>query len=96
MILLGIVLPIALVWYAELEFERELFYIPERRGGWDQIHGTAAKWLALCHFGAAAFAHFRWWWGLVPSYRIFSGGSTLSLILWISGCSGTIWSLFFY
>jgi hypothetical protein len=94
MALLGIILPIALACYAGWGFAKESFYVPERGG--EIIHGTAAKWLALCHFGAAATAHFRWWWGLLPSYRIFTWGSTLAMILWISGCAGTTWELFFY
>ena len=95
MVLFGIVLPIALAWYAGRGFVKESFHFPQRAGV-EVIQGAAAKWLALCYLGAGAAAHFRWWWGLLPSYRIFTWGSTLAMILWISGCAGTTWKLFFY
>lgn len=97
MVLLGILLPLALAWYAGQGFMKEAILLPGERGRFlTIIHGESAKWLALCYFAAGAAAHFRWWWGLLPSYRIFTWGSTLAMILWISGCAGTMWKLFFY
>lgn len=95
MALLGIILPIVLACYAGHGFVKESFYLPGRHGG-EMIHGVAAKWMALCYFGAAGIAHFRWCWGLLPYYRVFEWGSTLSMILCISGMAGTIWTLFLY
>ena len=95
MVLLGILLPLALGYYAGRGFMKEAMYFPGRNGG-ETIHGIAARWLALCYFSAGAAAHFRWWWGRLSSYRIFTWGTTLAMILWISGCSGAIWELFLY
>lgn len=95
MILLGILLPAALAWYAWRGFSTEMIWWPGRARG-ATLQGESARILALCYLAAAGVAHFRWFWGLIPSYRIFTWGTALSMLLWIGGCGTVIYREFFY
>ena len=85
MALLGILVPLAIAGYALSGYFHEAIWWPGKGGG-VTLKGDSAKALALSYFGAAAAAHFRWFRGILPAYRIFTWGTTLSLVLWISGC----------
>ncbi|MFC7339390.1 hypothetical protein ACFQY0_19515 [Haloferula chungangensis] len=52
------------------------------------IKGDAARSMAVTYLAAACFSHFRWFWGLLPSYRIFTAGIVVSMILGLGGCAG--------
>ena len=97
MVLLGMILPLGLVGYAWNGFSNEAIWWPgDDSSGGAILKGENAKLLALCYFAGAAAAHFRWLWGLIPAYRVFIWGTTLSILLWIGGCGTLVYREFFY
>lgn len=58
------------------------------------VKGDAARSLAVCYFAAAAFCHFRWFWGLIPSYRVFGIGIAISMIVGLGGCAAAFYHTF--
>lgn len=94
MILLGILLPLMIGGYASKAWmTQEAVWLG--RGGADMIvKGGAARALAVCYLGGAAFCHFRWLWGLVPAYRVFTIGIVLSIIVALSGCGSAFYYVF--
>lgn len=80
MILLGIILPLV-IWYfgvhAWITEEATWF----GRGSSDiVVHGPTAKSLGVAYTSVGLFCHFRWFWGLLPVYRVFEIGTVLSLL----------------
>ena len=94
MIVLGILLPLAVGYYAGKSWiNQEAVWLG--RSGPDMIvKGEAAKALAVCYFAAAAFCHFRWFWGLVPVYRVFTVGIVLSMIVGLGSCGTACYYVF--
>jgi len=95
MVLLGILLPLALIFYSWQGWRHGTIWLPGKNGG-AMLTGPSAQWLTLCYLATGLVAHFRWFWGLLSIYRIFEWGTTAALILWISGCSGMLHYEFFY
>jgi hypothetical protein len=57
------------------------------------LSGQAAQAMAGCYLSIGLFIHFRWFWGLVPVYRVFISGLVLSMIFGL-GCFGMV--LYYY
>ena len=88
MVILGILLPAAIAYFAVNAWtsEEAIWF---GRGSSDMtIKGDAARSMAITYLAVALFAHFRWFWGLLPSYRMFTVGIVLSMILGLGGCAG--------
>lgn len=88
MVLLGGVLPLLIAYFAAKAWiDQEAIWFG--RGNSDMtVKGDAARAMAICYLASALFSHFRWFWGLLPSYRVFSIGIVLSMILGLGGCAG--------
>jgi hypothetical protein len=93
-VLLGIILPLAAIGYAWHGWQLGKVWMPGKNGGAD-ITGLAAPWMALSYAGAGLAAHFRWFWGLISTYRVFEWGTSVSLIVWIAGYFGVLYHDFF-
>ncbi len=94
MIVLGILLPLVIGYFAARAWmTQEAVWLGER-GATMIVKGVAAKALGVCYFGAAGFCHFRWFWGLVPAYRVFTIGIVLSMILGLGGCGTACYYVF--
>lgn len=94
MIVLGILLPMVVGYFATRSWiDQEAVWFG--RGGADMtVKGDAARSLAVCSFAAAAFCHFRWFWGLIPSYRVFGIGIAISMIVGLGGCAAAFYHTF--
>ena len=82
MILLGIVLPLAIACFAtKIWIDQETIW-PLKRGygRYSVVRNETARALAVCYFSIAAFAHSRWFWGMLPSERAFKYGMIGSMI----------------
>ena len=85
MILLGIVVPMPICYYAvHAWIIQEATWLG--RGEDMIVKGGAAQALALYYFAIAAFFHFRYFWGLWPAYRVFEIGIVLSMMVGLGGC----------
>ena len=88
MIAFGIILPLVIAWFsARAWIDQEAIWFGNRSSDMT-IKGDAARSMAVTYLAVALFAHFRWFWGLLPSYRIFTVGIVLSMILGLGGCAG--------
>lgn len=94
MVILGVLLPTAIGYFAARSWICQEAIWFGRGGGSMTVKGEAARSLAVCYLGAAGFCHFRWFWGLVPSYRAFTIGIVLSLIVGLGGCGGAFYYVF--
>ncbi len=91
--ILGIILPLAIAYFAGKAWITQEAVWPER-GGWSMlVTGNTARSLAVCYFAAAAFCHFRWFWGLLPSYRVFICGTVLSMLVGLGGFGTALYFL---
>lgn len=93
--LFGILLPLAAILYAWHGWQLGKVWMPGKNGG-ATITGLAAPWMALSYAGAGLAAHFRWFWGLISTFRIFEVGTCLALFMWVGGYLGVIYYDFFY
>jgi hypothetical protein len=66
-----------------------------KRGPNIVVHSHSAKAFAIAYSSVGFFFHFRWFWGLLPSYRVFNLGTLLSLLGFIGGLSTGIYYHFF-
>lgn len=65
------------------------------RGNSDmELHGEAARAMAVCYLGAAVFCHARWFWGLRGSWRAFEWGTVLALLTILGGCGASCYYVF--
>ena len=58
---------------------------PGNRGHGVIVKGETARAIAVCKLAVALFCHFRWFWGIVSTYRVFTIGMVVSLILFLGG-----------
>ncbi len=86
MVGLGLALPLWVAYRAGLAWttEKAIWF---GEGNSDiEVQGETAKAMAICYLAGALFAHFRWFWGLWPIYRVFEVGLILSILIGLSGC----------
>lgn len=92
LILLGIVLPGLIAWYATDAWMAEKAYWPARQGRGIRIYGEAARALAVVYLSVAGFCHTRWFWGILQWERTFRAGTIasclffLGALLWVVTC----------
>lgn len=91
LIALGVLLPTTIASYAVRAWILEEAIWFGQDGSSMDLTGEAARSLAFCYVAVAMFCHFRWFWGLVPSYRIFSIGIVLSMLTGLAACSATLY-----
>jgi len=92
--ILGILLPLLLAWFASKAWIDQVATWPGHRGSSMVVKGDAARAIAVCKFAAALFCHFRWFWGIVSTYRVFTIGMVVSLILFLGGLGAAIYFVF--
>lgn len=74
MIAFGLLLPLVVAAYAlKAWIEAEAVWFGRHAGM--TLVGDAARAMAVAYFAVATLAHFRWFWGLVPLYRVFLTGT---------------------
>ena len=90
MVLAGLLLPLWVGYRAWVAWTTETAIWFGNRSSDMEVKGDTAKAIAVCYLAAALFAHFRWFWGLWPCYRLFEIGIVLAMILGLGGC-GSAW-----
>jgi len=93
-VLLGIALPLFIAYWAEEAWVHQEAVLPAGRRGTLTVTGDIARALAVCYLSAAAFCHFRWYWGLVSSYAVFVRGTVISLLAGLAGFFTALFLLF--
>ncbi|MFT3991517.1 MAG: hypothetical protein QM680_08900 [Luteolibacter sp.] len=94
-VLLGVVVPLVIGYFAYQSWvKQEAVWFGAGAGGSLKLHGKAAQSMALCYAAPALFAHFRWFWGLVPVYRIFEIGVILAILVGLGGCGAAYYYRF--
>ena len=80
MVVLGILLPLVLLYFGTDAWLSEQATWPGSRGASMETTGATAKSIGVAYGFVGLFCHSRWFWGLLPSWRIFRLGTILSLI----------------
>ena len=94
MILLGGLLPLWIAYRSWIAWTTEkAVWFGQGRSDME-VAGDTAKAIAICYLAAALFFHFRWFWGLWPSYRVFEIGIILSMILGLGACGSAYYIAF--
>ena len=93
-IVLGILLPMLLAWFASKAWIDQVTTWPGNRGHGIIVKGDTARAIAVCKLASALFCHFRWFWGIVSSYRVFTVGMVVSLVLFLGGLGAAFWFAF--
>ncbi|WP_193211923.1 hypothetical protein [Luteolibacter marinus] len=84
-VILGGILPAVILYFAARAWisEEAVWF---GRGRSDLLlQGPAARAMAVTYASAGLFCHFRWFWGLVPVYRVFEIGTILSILGFLGG-----------
>lgn len=84
-VVLGIILPLVVVYFGVQAWWSEEAIWFGNRGTDMVVHGPTAKSLGVAYTSVGLFCHFRWFWGLLPVYRVFEVGTVLSLIGFLGG-----------
>jgi hypothetical protein len=85
LILLGLVVPGVIAYFAARAWVNQQAYWPGSRGSGMTVRGEAAQALAMAYMSIGAFMHFRWCWGLMSAHRTFQIGTVCSLLVFL-GC----------
>ena len=94
MIALGIILPAVLVYFGVHAWLREEAIWLGSRGANVEVEGNAAKSLAVVYASVGLLCHFRWFWGLLPVWRVFEIGTAVSLVGIIGGLICAVYYVF--
>lgn len=81
-ILLGLVVPTVIGFFAAKAWISGEAYWPGRQGG-TTVTDDAARAMAVCYLSVALLCHFRWFWGLLRAERIFVVGTVCSLLTFL-------------
>ena len=81
MVLFGIILPAIVVYFGfQAWITEEAVWFSSRNSSDLDVRGKTAKALGVVYASVGLFCHFRWFWGLIPVYRAFEIGTTISLL----------------
>jgi hypothetical protein len=80
LVLLGIFLPLIVIYFGAHAWITEEAIWFGRRDSNIEVHGPTARSLAVVYTSIGLFCHFRWFWGLIPVYRVFEIGTVISLL----------------
>lgn len=89
--ILGILLPLLLAYFASKAWIDQVATWPGNRGHGVIVKGETARAIAVCKLAVALFCHFRWFWGIVSTYRVFTIGMVVSLILFLCGLGAALY-----
>ena len=85
LIILGVVIPGVIAFFAIRAWAHQEAYWPGSRGSGMTVRGEAAQALAVAYLSIGAFLHFRWFWGLLSAHRTFQIGTVCSLFAFLAG-----------
>lgn len=89
LVLLGIIMPLVIVYFGVHAWLIEEAIWFGSRGSDIVVHGPTAKSLGVAYTSIGLFCHFRWFWGLLPVYRVFEIGTVVSIVSFLGGlCCG--------
>lgn len=94
LILLGIVLPLIILYFGIQAWVTEEAVWFGRRNTDIEVRGHTAKALGVVYSSVGLFCHFRWFWGLIPVYRVFEIGTVISLLGVLGGLGFGAYYLF--
>ena len=94
MILLGILLPLVIGYFGVHAWLTEEAIWIGRGNSNMVVHGPTAKSLGMAYTSIGLFCHFRWFWGLLPVYRVFEIGTVISLLSFLGALCFGVYSLF--
>ena len=80
MILLGIVVPLVILYFGFDAWTTEEATWLGSRSSDIKVRGNTAKCVGVTYSSIGLFCHFRWFWGLIPVYRVFEIGMVVSLL----------------
>ncbi|MEY3895164.1 MAG: hypothetical protein RLZZ214_683 [Verrucomicrobiota bacterium] len=94
LVVLGILLPLVVAYFGvDAWITEEAVWFG--RGNADmEVHGRTAKSLGVAYTSVGLFCHFRWFWGLLPVYRVFEVGTVISLLGFLGGLAFGVYYLF--
>jgi hypothetical protein len=91
MILLGVILPIGLIYLAGSSWISQRAYLPGRgTAGSIWLTGSAARAMTFVHVGAAVIAHAMFFHAQLPDDRYFEKLLALGGILFVGGILATM------
>ncbi len=85
LVILGVILPLVVVYFGVQAWLTEEAIWFGNRGSDMVVHGATAKSLGVAYTSIGLFCHFRWFWGLLPVYRVFEVGTVVSLVGFLGG-----------
>ncbi|MEI6656143.1 MAG: hypothetical protein WCP45_15370 [Verrucomicrobiota bacterium] len=95
LVLLGILLPLIVAYFGIRACITEEAICYYRHSGAIVEHGRAAMALGVTYTSVGLFGHVRWFWGLLPAYRVFEIGTVISLLGISGGLCWLCWLTFF-
>lgn len=86
LILLGVLIPGLIAYFAIDAWAEQQAYWPGGRGGGRgmTVRGEAAQALAVAYLSIGAFLHFRWFWGMLQADQTFRIGSVCSMLTFLA------------
>jgi hypothetical protein len=94
LVILGIILPLGVVYFGVQAWWSEEAIWFGNRGSDLVVRGATAKSLGVAYTSVGLFCHFRWFWGLLPVYRVFEVGTVLSLMGFLGALIAGVYHLF--
>jgi hypothetical protein len=94
LVILGILLPLGVVYFGVQAWWSEEAIWFGNRGSDLVVRGATAKSLGVAYTSVGLFCHFRWFWGLLPVYRVFEVGTVLSLMGFLGALIAGVYHLF--
>lgn len=85
LVILGLVLPAVILHFGVKAWTTEEAIWFGHRGYNLVVHGQAAKALGVTYTSIGLFCHSRWFWGLLPNFRVYEVGTVISLIGFLGG-----------
>ena len=77
----GFILPAVIIHFGyQAWITEEAIWFSDRNSTDLKVKGRTSQAMAVVYASVGLFCHFRWFWGLIPVYRAFEIGTTISLL----------------